>query len=109
MMSSACGRLMLRAACTASHALGREVSCVASVMRSAPSARWPFDWIFLVPTMRSSMDMELEAPSQVARRGAERAEEVRETLFQLRARHDLIQEPALEQELGLAEADRQLL
>src|SRR5438105_11342444 len=109
MMSSECGRLMLRAACTASQAPARDASCVASVMRSAPSAMCPLESSFFVPVMRSSMDIELEAPAHVRGRGAEGREEEREALLELGPRHDLVEEAALEKELGLAKADRQLL
>src|SRR5438045_9795042 len=109
MTSSECGRLMLRAACTASQAPARETSCVASVTRSAPSAMCPLESSFFVPVMRSSMDIELEAPAGVRGRRAEGGEEERDALLQLGARHDLIEEAALEKELGFAKADRQLL
>src|SRR5437763_2421066 len=109
MTSSECGRLMLRAACTASQAPARETSCVASVIRSAPSAMWPLESSFFVPVMRSSMDIELQAPAHVGGRGTEGGEEERETLLELGPGHDLIEEAALEKELGLAKTDRQLL
>src|SRR5438552_14608033 len=58
MMSSACGRAMLRAVCTVCHGVGRpEASWVASVMRPASTTRWPFPSVpRREPTMRSSMD-----------------------------------------------------
>src|SRR5256885_16218816 len=109
MMSSECGRLMLRAACTASQAPARDASCAASVMRSAPSAMCPLESSFFVPVMRSSMDIELQAPAHVRGCGAEGGEEEREAILQLGPGHDLIEEAARQKELGLAELDRQLL
>src|SRR6266542_256368 len=109
MISSVCGRWMLRAACTASHGLARDTSCAGSVMRFASTGRWPLpSTVRLLPTRRSSID-NLEAPPQVLRCRAERRQEERQPLAQLRPRHDLVDEAPLEEELRLPESRRQLL
>src|SRR2546423_3237265 len=110
MMSSACGRAMFRAVCTVCHGVGRpEASCVASVMRPASTARWPFPSVVRrEPTMRSSMDISLKAPAQVLAGDAERIQEERDALLELRARDDLVDEAVVEKELGPLETLRQL-
>src|SRR5256885_13913722 len=110
MMSSACGRAMLRAVCTVCQGVGRpEASCVASVMRPASTTRWPFPSVpRREPTMRSSMD-KLETPAQVLSRDPKRVQEERDALLELRARHDLVDEAVFEEELGSLETLWQLL
>src|SRR5438477_85610 len=84
---------MLRAACTASQAPARETSCVASVIRSAPSAMWPLESSFFVPVMRSSMDRELEAPAHIGGRRNDHERAVRREGALRRAR-DLLADDA---------------
>ena len=80
---------------------GDEVRVLRAVGRSIPARR-------ARPRCGRACPL-LKAPAHVLRRGAERGEEERDPVAQLRARHDLVEEALLEKELALAEAHRQLL
>src|SRR5207249_12330978 len=115
MTSSAWGRAMFRAVCTASHGVTRPLaSCDESRTSPASAARWPLLGAEpgaggrRPPTMRSIIG-ESQAPAQVLPGDAEGVQEESDALLQLVARDDLVDEAVREEEFGALEARRELL